>query len=1177
MRQRRETASAASKGSSSGDASEKSTNGAEIHTTIHVGNSRRSSFVWLALFLIITYCCSAIYNYQFQSMPLPLTAEQAGKRGFSEIEAFNHVKALTEVGPHPVGSEALHQALQYVLTACQTIKKTAHWEVDVEVDLFHAKSGANRLEGWQWFHSGKYYWSQGCQTPEEGAGDCSSCVGVMLELARGISQWAHGLKNAVIFLFNTGEEEGLNGAHSFIMQHPWSKTVRMAVDLEAMGIGGKSSIFQAGPHPWAIENFASAAKYPSGQIIAQDLFSSGAIKSATDFQVYKEVAGLSGLDFAYLDNTAVYHTKNDKLELLKKGSLQHLGENMLAFLLHIGASAHFPERNSTETEEDMSNNNAIYFDILGTYMVVYRQKFANMLHNSVIMQSLLIWITSLVMGGIPAAASLALSCLGVLLMWVFALSFSLLVGFLLPSISSSPVPYVSSPWLVVGLFGAPAFLGALTGQHLGYLLLQKYLLNVHSKRRQWPPIILSDLVKLEAERWLYKAGSFQWLILLIVGNYFKIGSSYLALFWLVSPAFAYGFFEATLAPARLPKPLKLATLILGLATPILISAGTFIRLAATVIGGMVRLDRNPGSTPEWLGNFMIAAFIAALLSLTLVYLLSYVHLSGAKRAIILATLVLFSLSLAIVLSGVVPPFSEDTARAVNVVHVVDATGRIDERQNPASYVSLFSTTPGNLNKEVEQINEGFVCGKDKAVDFVTFSVKYGCWTYNDTMSGWSETDIPTMQVNGDAKGNGRITQVSINTKDSVRWVLAINTEEIEDFKLKDTRNSEELISVDKKSSVDGWHTIQFSGGKNAPTLFDMTLYWKSGSTHSTDGSLLKLRTDVDRLTPITERVLEKLPRCSNKMHMHCTEQPSGEGFVTIRISELRDQSTLHEMRSIPLGTSLSPTPLNSSKISPFNINCKKSSSFPSWVSSPSHDFSFLSLSKSGLCRASQIVDLFPTVSPEIIVREARLEDCWEVAETHCSSFFPEYSFPLDFVLRMDRMVAMLAGFSIPNGCKRTCLVAVIGSSLDQTFLFGSEDFKIGGFDGKFSLNKGYVAGILTVDTVADFLPRKGPLRQRRTGIAYISNVAVREKFRQRGIAKQLVAKAESQARSWGCRAIALHCDLRNPVATKLYQGQGFKCIKVPEGAKWPQPKTSPDIKFNFMMKLLNKSAASKSN
>jgi hypothetical protein len=117
---------------------------------------------------------------------------------------------------------------------------------------------------------------------------------------------------------------------------------------------------------------------------------------------------------------------------------------------------------------------------------------------------------------------------------------------------------------------------------------------------------------------------------------------------------------------------------------------------------------------------------------------------------------------------------------------VDATGKLDERDATVSYVSLFSTTPGNLNKEVEQIDENFVCGKDKPIDFVTFSVKYGCRTYNDTTSGWSEADIPTMHVESDTKENERITQVSINTKESVRWVLAINTKEIEDFKLTGT-------------------------------------------------------------------------------------------------------------------------------------------------------------------------------------------------------------------------------------------------------------------------------------------------------------------------------------------------------------------------------------------------------
>lgn len=171
-------------------------------------------------------------------------------------------------------------------------------------------------------------------------------------------------------------------------------------------------------------------------------------------------------------------------------------------------------------------------------MIVYHQSFANMLHNSVIMQSLLIWATSLLMGGYPAAVSLVLSCLSILLMWIFALGFSILVAFILPLVSSSPVPYIASPWLVIGLFAAPALLGALTGQHLGYCFLQIYLSSVYSKRKLLSPAIQADLIKLEAERWLYKAGSVQWLILLIIGTYYKIGSSYLALVWLVPPSFA---------------------------------------------------------------------------------------------------------------------------------------------------------------------------------------------------------------------------------------------------------------------------------------------------------------------------------------------------------------------------------------------------------------------------------------------------------------------------------------------------------------------------------------------------------------------------------------------------------------------------------------------------------------
>ncbi|WOL04268.1 hypothetical protein Cni_G12989 [Canna indica] len=875
------------------EAPQPSTSGEASRPIKQVAKPARSAFLWVSLFVLFLNGSWAVYHFQFESLPPPLDAEQAGKRGFSEVSALKHVKSLTKLGPHPVGSDALDLAVQYVFAAAEKIKKTAHWEVDVQVDLFHAKTAANRLSGGLFKGKTLIYSdlkhvvlrilpkylleaednailvSSHIDTvfSSQGAGDCSSCVAVMLELARGISQWAHGFKNSIIFLFNTGEEEGLNGAHSFITQHPWRSTIRFVIDLEAMGVGGVSSVFQGGSVPWAIEMYAKVSKYPSGLVIAQDLFHSGAIKSATDFQVYEEAGGLTGLDFAYTDATAVYHTKNDKLKLLKPGSLQHLGENMLAFLTHSAMSTNLRKEMEVK-KENFGQNKPVFFDILGTYMVVYSQRLATMLHNSVILQSLLIWTTSLLMGGYSGAYTFGLSCLSILLMWICSLIFSIGVAFLIPLISTFPVPYIANPLLVIGLFGAPAVLGALTGQHLGFLCICKYLRGLYSKRMQKAPSDTQDnLIKLEAERWLFKAGFIQWLVLLIVGNYYKIGCSYVALIWLVSPAFAYGLMEATLSPLRSPKKLKSVTIILGLAIPVLFSSGMIIRLVGTIVGLIVRLERNPGGSPDWLGNVVVAVFISAIVCLMLVYLLSYIHISGGKRPVIFSILVLLALTLTAVATGMFPTYTEDISRAVNVVHVVEKKGSFDENQEASSFISLFSYTPGKLIEEVKNLKEeGFTCGWNKTVDFVSFTVKYGCWSSKVSESEWSNSDFPILHVEQDSvTSEFRVTRVFMDTKVSKRWSLAINREQIRDFRFE--ADSQELVPLGDKSEVNGWHIIQFSGGKNSPTKFHLNLFWSSNTTSSSENTynpggsplLLKLRTDVNKITPEVDRVLQKLP------------------------------------------------------------------------------------------------------------------------------------------------------------------------------------------------------------------------------------------------------------------------------------------------------------------------------
>lgn len=117
------------------------------------------------------------------------------------------------------------------------------------------------------------------------------------------------------------------------------------------------------------------------------------------------------------------------------------------------------------------------------------------------------------------------------------------------------------------------------------------------------------------------------------------------------------------------------------------------------------------------------------------------------------------------------------------MHVVDTTGNYIKAQEPSSYISIYSNTPGKLTREVESLkDEEFFCGRNKTIDFVTFTVNYGCWSYLDGQSGWTESEIPTIQVKSDSRSDVRETLISIDTKSATRWALAINMEEVADFR-----------------------------------------------------------------------------------------------------------------------------------------------------------------------------------------------------------------------------------------------------------------------------------------------------------------------------------------------------------------------------------------------------------
>jgi hypothetical protein len=186
-----------------------------------------------------------------------------------------------------------------------------------------------------------------------GAADDGAAVAALLETVRAL-RTGDAPRNDLVLLITDGEEDGLLGADAFVREHPLGSRGGVVLNFEARGVRGPSLMFETSrDNAGLVDVFTDAAPHPRGDSSMVEVYR--LLPNNTDFTPLS-AGGFDGLNFAFIEGAARYHTAGDSIANLDRGSLQHHGENMLALARALGGT----DLRTLRTDHDDT-----YFRVLG--------------------------------------------------------------------------------------------------------------------------------------------------------------------------------------------------------------------------------------------------------------------------------------------------------------------------------------------------------------------------------------------------------------------------------------------------------------------------------------------------------------------------------------------------------------------------------------------------------------------------------------------------------------------------------------------------------------------------------------------------------------------------------------------------------------------------------------------
>lgn len=204
-----------------------------------------------------------------------------------------------------------------------------------------------------------------------GATDDGVGVITVLQLISYFTREGNQPKKGILALLNNGEEDGLYGAKAFT-QHPLSRFPHAFLNLEGAGAGGRATLFRS--TDTEVTRFYAQSKYPFGSVISGDGFKRGLVRSGTDYSVFTEDLGMRGLDVAFMEPRARYHTSQDDSRDTSVESLWHMLSASLATVKALSHDTTSTFQSSDDVDDGKVNagkgSTGVWFDLLGRTFAV---------------------------------------------------------------------------------------------------------------------------------------------------------------------------------------------------------------------------------------------------------------------------------------------------------------------------------------------------------------------------------------------------------------------------------------------------------------------------------------------------------------------------------------------------------------------------------------------------------------------------------------------------------------------------------------------------------------------------------------------------------------------------------------------------------------------------------------